>query len=483
MRRTFAGFELDLEGATLRKDGRVITLCPQPFRALTLLVERAGELVTREELREALWGSQTHVDYERGLNTCIRQIRLGLDQADDGDLIETVPRRGYRLRASVTTLPDPVPTSRPSKDTVALPFSWSVKRAFAIASSLLVVLSLGGGSRERQAMPEEFGRRAYEQAAAAQLRPLSDAEVLYLRGRALFERGARPVAIGSNNAEAALALFHRAATLDSRFSLPHVGLARAYLSLAFSDPSTRETSIARAHREIKRALSLDPYSSEAHLVSAELRFRFSHEWREAEHDYLRAIQLEPKNPLARRRYAMFLRILGRVNDSLRQIQTAGSLDPLDVSIWWQKVAILSYAGHYDDCVAQARQNFELDASPRSGFVYLGRCLEGQGNTVAAIDAYRRAGIPSPDRRYVSKEGAELPVVFAALEKRPLVDNEDDSGADSTVFFKLDDALKTDKWIRDVAADGASLGRLRLSVSDPLYNDPRLVKAIGSIAVP
>ena len=80
----------------------MVRLQPQPLKVLVVLVERAGELVTREELKQALWGEATYVDFERGLNFCISQVRAALgDSADAPVYIQTLPRRGYRFVAPV----------------------------------------------------------------------------------------------------------------------------------------------------------------------------------------------------------------------------------------------------------------------------------------------------------------------------------------------------------------------------------------------
>lgn len=94
----FSDFELDLESGKLRRDGVALKLQPQPFKVLALLVAHPGEVVTREQLRSELWGDETFVDFEQGLNFCIRQIRAVLnDDAKSPLYIETLPRRGYRL--------------------------------------------------------------------------------------------------------------------------------------------------------------------------------------------------------------------------------------------------------------------------------------------------------------------------------------------------------------------------------------------------
>lgn len=98
----FGEFELATRSGELRKDGETIRLQPQPVKVLALLIANAGQLVTREEIQRAVWESETFVDFEHGLNFCIKQIRAALgDSAQSPRFIETLPRRGYRFIAPV----------------------------------------------------------------------------------------------------------------------------------------------------------------------------------------------------------------------------------------------------------------------------------------------------------------------------------------------------------------------------------------------
>ena len=93
----FGAFELDLHTAELRTNGQVLTLQGQPFQILILLMERPGELVTREELKKGLWASDTFVDFEHNLNKAVNRLREALhDSAEQPKFVETLPRRGYR---------------------------------------------------------------------------------------------------------------------------------------------------------------------------------------------------------------------------------------------------------------------------------------------------------------------------------------------------------------------------------------------------
>ncbi len=104
-RVSFGAFELDLETGELRKSGRVLKLRPQPARVLCLLVNQAGNLVSREDIRLRLWDESTFVDYDVGVDYCVNRVRSVLcDKARAPRYIETLPRRGYRFIAPVKRL-------------------------------------------------------------------------------------------------------------------------------------------------------------------------------------------------------------------------------------------------------------------------------------------------------------------------------------------------------------------------------------------
>jgi TolB-like protein/DNA-binding winged helix-turn-helix (wHTH) protein/Tfp pilus assembly protein PilF len=103
-RRRFGLFDFDARGGELRREGEVVKLAPQPARVLALLLTRPGEVVLREEFQREIWGSDTFVDFERGLNFCILQVRAALgDSSDNPRFVQTVPRKGYRFIAPVAS--------------------------------------------------------------------------------------------------------------------------------------------------------------------------------------------------------------------------------------------------------------------------------------------------------------------------------------------------------------------------------------------
>src|SRR5215469_5443643 len=115
-RLRFGVFEVNLRAGELTKRGVRVRLQEQPFRVLAMLLDKPGELVTREELREKLWG-RTVVDFDHGLNKAINKIREALgDSAENPRFVETVARRGYRFLAAVTPI-DTTGDRQPALDT------------------------------------------------------------------------------------------------------------------------------------------------------------------------------------------------------------------------------------------------------------------------------------------------------------------------------------------------------------------------------
>ena len=98
--RLIGDCEFDAASGELRRNGTVIRLEPQPAMVLALLADWPGAVVSHEEMRRAVWGDETHVNLQESVHYCVRQVRVALgDQARDPRFVETIPRRGYRLRS------------------------------------------------------------------------------------------------------------------------------------------------------------------------------------------------------------------------------------------------------------------------------------------------------------------------------------------------------------------------------------------------
>jgi TolB-like protein/DNA-binding winged helix-turn-helix (wHTH) protein/Tfp pilus assembly protein PilF len=162
----FGPFELDAAAGRLLKFGTPIKLQPQPFRVLQLLVERADQVVTREEIQHCLWGDSTFVDFEHGINFSINQVRCALsDDAEKPRYIETIPRRGYRFIGKFANPTDTRVASAgpsasgqvyerqvdrgpiavlPAAEAVSRPGAISVRRGIYLLAALGVLLAIGG---------------------------------------------------------------------------------------------------------------------------------------------------------------------------------------------------------------------------------------------------------------------------------------------------------------------------------------------------
>lgn len=147
----FAVFELDLRAGELRKAGVRLSLPAQSFHVLALLLERPGDLVTREELRERLWPTGTFVDFEHGLNAVVNRLRDTLgDSADRPRFIETVPRRGYRFVGTVERLATPPPAAvepalRPSFASPTIAAFVRSQSHTGVTAAIGALLALAGG--------------------------------------------------------------------------------------------------------------------------------------------------------------------------------------------------------------------------------------------------------------------------------------------------------------------------------------------------
>ena len=135
----FGTFEVDLRAGELRRNGTRIRLQEQPFQILTMLLDRPGEVVTREELRGRLWPADTYVDFDHSLNAAVRRLRDALgDSAENPRFVETVARRGYRLLAPVNGTVIAPPQPQAVAHSFLRRWWWVAAGSFAVLVGVLV---------------------------------------------------------------------------------------------------------------------------------------------------------------------------------------------------------------------------------------------------------------------------------------------------------------------------------------------------------
>jgi eukaryotic-like serine/threonine-protein kinase len=137
----FGTFEVDVRAGELRKQGKRIKVQEQPFHVLTVLLQRPGEVVTREELRNQNWPPDTFVDFDNSLNTAINKLREALgDSPDNPRFIETLPRRGYRFIAPVTRNDGKERSSAAASEEVA---AWPMRSWKVVVAMAVLALAAG----------------------------------------------------------------------------------------------------------------------------------------------------------------------------------------------------------------------------------------------------------------------------------------------------------------------------------------------------
>jgi DNA-binding winged helix-turn-helix (wHTH) protein/TolB-like protein len=148
----FGLFEFNVEALELRREGVLVRLQSQPARVLACLVEHADQVVSREDLRRAVWNDDTFVDFDRGLNFCISQIRSALkDDSAEPTYVRTVPKSGYQFIAPIQRI---CGQSQESSTVEAGPGTLSIARTAALLLALAIVAGLSFlGYRRRSAPP------------------------------------------------------------------------------------------------------------------------------------------------------------------------------------------------------------------------------------------------------------------------------------------------------------------------------------------
>jgi len=310
--------ELVGERTTLR-------LAPQPALVLSLLLEHAGDLVTRDALRQRLWPN-TIVEFDKGLNFCIREVRAALDDnALSPKYVETLPRRGYRFVAAVqrVSIDPPGPAAaRPIR-------SGRPVRARSIilaGLALLCVVALMEWARSGVRAPDPRARELIEM------------------GGFLLRRG--------NQVDVArsVSFFRRALALDPGYARAYGGLGTAFIQLARAD---------EGKAALRRSLELDPRLWASHLNLALQASYVDYDRRAADMHFRRALALARNQVVVRHTYAWFLAVSGNMNGALKQMRAALQLDPVSPRVNGDVGRLFYLAGRQNEAVAQCRRTQEL----------------------------------------------------------------------------------------------------------------------------
>jgi TolB-like protein/DNA-binding winged helix-turn-helix (wHTH) protein/Tfp pilus assembly protein PilF len=621
----FATFEVDLRAGELRKQGKRVKVQEQPFHVLTVLLQRPGEVVTREELRNQNWPPDTFVDFDNSLNTAINKLREVLgDSADSPRFIETLPRRGYRFIAPVSGIDGGA--ANPDKDkggdgheslrrfrwivavvsftvlTVTL-FSFNVFRVrsrllsarpearirsvavlpltnlsadpaqeyfsdgmtdalitdLAQMGSVKVIsrtsvmrykktdkplpeiareLNVDGivegtvqrsgdrvritaqlihgpsdkhlwaSSYERNlqdvlALQDELARAIvdqikikltpHEQARLATAHAVNpEAYEAYLRGLSLSRQH------GEQGTRISVDYFNRAIQIDPQWAPPYAQLARSYHWIGSSGHSEfySKSKAAALH-----AISIDDSLAEAHSALAFVLHNYDWNWSEAEHEYQRALDLNPNYSEAHHGYALLLMTAGRSTEAIAEIRRAEELDPVLTPLQVNVGVVYSCLGRHDEAIEQLRNTLELNPQSSYARFQLGMAYLHGGmysEAIANLEKAVSAGKDDPDELFYV-EGLANGYATAGRKKEALkmlreLERRDANGKVVAagwgtglypIYFALGQEDQAFAWLEKAyQAKSDSLLYLRCwREFDHLRADPRFADLVHRVGIP
>ena len=359
----FGRFELRPDDYVLLDEGAPVPLTPKAFDTLAALVRRPGATVSREELMRDVW-PDTFVE-DGGLTQNISVLRKVLGAHEGRDVIETVPRRGYRFAAAVESV-----------DTDA---------------------------RE----------------------PLVEWDARDSAGRIDYVEGRRHLAHRTiEHVHRAIAKFERAIELDAGFAPAFAALAEACTVAASAEYAGERwvELMARAKSAAARALAIDDGLPQAHASLARVHFRLDWNWALAEAEFRRALALNPRDADSHHAFAFYLIAMERRDEARAAAAEAHRLQPVAPVLGTGLGRILSFAGEHDLAIQQLERVRDLEPSFAQVHFDLSFALAAEGRLDEAIAACRTAITLSPGRpvsnavlaNYLARAGREADA-RAALE--------------------------------------------------------------------
>lgn len=357
----FGPFQLDARSGQVRKDGVGLKLQGQPIQILELLLEHPGELVTREELRQLLWPSDTFVDFDHSLNTAIKKLRQALD--DDPTIpryIETIPKRGYRFIGDV----DRQQPLEPGHQQSAPAPLWRRLRillhrhyvvAAAIALLLVIAIYAYTAARVRRGAPllsVKNGRAAHE---------------LYLGGMKDLDRWDK-----AGKIDTAISRFGQAIVADPKFALAFSALCEAYWAKYRIDHNLEW--VKEAETNCRRAAELSTRLPAVYVTLSRLHNG------QGEHDLAlqeiqQALELEPRDPDALLGKASIYASMGRIDEAEAIYKNAAALRPQHWGAYYELGGFYYRQRRFADAAAQFEKVLEITPDNAMVHATLGAMLQ------------------------------------------------------------------------------------------------------------
>jgi TolB-like protein len=441
MNPRFGPFEVDLEGRRLLKKGMPIALREQSFQVLAALMERPGEIVTREELRKRLWPSGTFVDFPVALNSAVSRLRDALgDSANAPSFIETIPKRGYRFvvpipkRPAVAVMPFVNQTGDARDEYFSDGLTDELIRVLSRIEGLRVtapsvVFGFKGQPCDARKVGRELGVEAVLEGSVwrsgdhvrvtVNLVGVKDgfnlwaqrfdgnlgdvfgiqdqvctaaAETLHIQLAARAPER-RPENMNAyvqylkgwyilkkrrpDDVRRAFEYFQEAIRLEPGYVEPYYGAAMYYSVSAAFGALSPASALSEAEGLLAKGLALDA-NSVMLLSTLGIVRMYQWRWAESEQAHRRAMNLEPGNAFPHMMYPILCSLLGRHEEAVSHAAKAVELDPLDLMTNFRLVQTNYYARRYDEAVLTGRIAVELTPDSPYTFFYLALALAATG---------------------------------------------------------------------------------------------------------
>ena len=401
-------------------------------------------------------------------------IAAGRDQQVDAVLDGVIQRAGDKVRVSVRFLRVSDQAQLWSGE-----FQEQMTEIFAVQDSIservvsALALTLAGGERQRLAKNHTQNTEAYE---------------LYLKGRYHLNR------LTDDGFLKARDYFQQAIDRDPNYALAHAGLGEAYVNLGGWNVTTPKEAFPNAREAANEALELDANLAEPHAILGMVSFAYDWDWKTAEQEFKKALELNPNSPDPHQWYSYYLTAMGRFEESLAQMERARELDPASLS----KVAgvgeVLNLMGRTDDAIRQQEKALEME--PNSGFAQwaLGNVYVHKRMYDKAIEQYKKA-IPlsgnSPDEpatlAYAYAKSGQRTQALRTIEE--LVKRSERSYVPSTLiaatYAAVGDHQEASRWLHKAVQqrDGILIFLNVDPMFEDLRSDPRYRAIIQQVDLP
>ena len=438
-------------------------LAPQPFRVLALLVRRAGELVTREEIQAAVWADGTTVEFDQGLNYCIRQIRLALNEdAKEPQYIDTVPKRGYRFVAKLVPVEVALnEAASPTEEPVRATRRWAIGATLALGA-------LGAAWLFRRP-----ARRLPKSAEA--VKKYRVAEVLSNTWEAA-------------KIEDAAKLYREIIGAEPDFADAYASLANALIMLA-QVGETRQEALEEAEKLALKAASMDDGLALAHAALGHcywLQWQFAR----AGAEFMKAVDADPDSPEANQLYSLYLASTRRAGEALQRGRRAAEIQPTSGLMQHSLAVVYLHTGHYGDAVQQELHTLKIYRHWPTAYQVLVRASVASQNVKEAggyVDEWERfapgaQGFPLWRAYWLARTGhiLEARSAFDAWAARP---NNGGGLAAPAVLVALGDHAGALARIEVLATKRATQWIRTAPELQPLHSDPHFQELLTRVGWP